>query len=281
MVLLGFKLAAVAAFLWLFFRWFEQRTTYHPTPGWMVTPTALTYPVEPVRFRTTDGVELSAWFIPAPSDGAFRDCVVLISHGNGGNISHRLSLYELLHRLGVHVLAYDYRGFGQSEGSPSERGTYLDAEAALAWLGTRGFSASQVIAHGESLGGGIASELARRHPDLRGLILRSTFTSTVDLGAELFPFLPVRWIARYHYDTRGRLPSIRVPVLILHSHEDTLIPFRHAEANFVAANSPKWLKEIRGDHNDQPDASPGLYADAVREFLNATAASRSTGPSVP
>lgn len=274
MALLGLKFAVAAALLWLFFRWFEQRNTYHPTPGWIVTPTALGFPVETVRFRTTDAVELSAWYMPAPAAGAFRDCVVLVSHGNGGNISHRLSLYDLLHRLGAHVLAYDYRGFGQSEGTPSEHGTYLDAEAALAWLGTRGFTANQVVAHGESLGGGIASELARRHPNLRGLILRSTFTSTVELGAELFPWLPVRWIARYRYDTRGRLPSIRVPVLILHSHEDTLIPFRHAEANFAAANAPKWLKEIRGDHNDQPDASPEEYAAAVREFLLATASPR-------
>lgn len=257
--------------LWLFLRWFEYRNVYQPTREWGLQPGVIGLPCEEVRFTTRDGVGLSGWFLPAATNAPFREVAILISHGNGGNISHRISLYEVLHQVGVQVFAYDYRGYGHSEGRPSEMGTYRDAEAALAWLKSRGFSESNIVAHAESLGGGIASELARQHPELRGLILRSTYTSLVDLGAELFPILPVRQVARIRYDTRARLPEIHVPVLFLHSRADTLIPFHHAEANFQAANPPKWLKEIRGDHNDQPDASPELYAQAIREFLKATA----------
>jgi fermentation-respiration switch protein FrsA (DUF1100 family) len=266
--LLTLIIAAVA--LWLFFRWFERANVYQPTPAWWATGDDLRRAWEDVRFKSRDGLELSGWFFPAAADGQFADVVILISHGNGGNISHRLSLYEVLLGIGVNVFTYDYRGYGKSEGRPGEEGTYLDGEAAIEWLNRRGFSDPQIVAHGESLGAAIAAELARRHPRFRGLVLRSTFTSIPDIGVDLFPFLPVRLLSTIRYDTRAKLSEIRVPVLILHSREDTLIRFHHAESNFAAANPPKWLREIRGDHNDQPDASPGAYADAVRELLRAT-----------
>jgi pimeloyl-ACP methyl ester carboxylesterase len=254
--------------LWAFFRWFERANVYQPTKSWGLTPDTFGWRWEDIRFAAADGVSLSGWFLPAPGGADHGDVVILVSHGNGGNISHRDSLYALLRELGVNVLAYDYRGYGRSDGSPSERGTYHDAEGALRWLNARGFPNANVIAHGESLGGGIAAELALRHADLRGVILRSTFTSIPDLGKELFPILPVGLVATIHYDTRAKLPLIRVPVLILHSREDTLIPFHHAEANFAAATGVKRLAEIRGDHNDQPDASPEAYAGAIRDWLN-------------
>lgn len=262
-------LAAPLCF-WLFFRWFERANVYHPTRSWWGTPDAIGRTWEDVRFDTGDGETLSGWFLPASPDAPYRDLAVLISHGNGGNISHRLSLYHLLLDVGVNVFAYDYRGYGRSSGRPTEAGTYLDAEAALDWLVRRGFPEARILAHGESLGGAIAAELARRRPGLRGLILRSTFTSIPDIGTELFPWLPVRRLARLQYATRERLPAVRVPVLILHSPEDTLVRYHHAEANFAAAQAPKWLRPIGGDHNDQPDASPIVYAAAVREFLDAT-----------
>jgi pimeloyl-ACP methyl ester carboxylesterase len=209
---------------------------------------------------TEDGVALSAWYFPAAEGAAYRDVAVVISHGNGGNISHRMGLYELLLGVGVHVLAYDYRGYGRSSGRASEEGTYRDGEAAVDWLVGRGFRE----------GNRVAAELARRRPGLRGVILRSTFTSLMDLGGELFPFLPVRRLASIRYDTVSKLREIQVPVMILHSREDRLVRFSHAEANYAAAREPKWLREIGGDHNDQPQASPEAYAAAVRELLEAT-----------
>lgn len=263
---------AIAAIAFLtFFRWFERANVYHPSRTFRATPGDVGTPVEEVTFTTWDGVGIHAWFMTpskASAAAAPRPAVIL-SHGNGGNLGDRLDTYRLLLDLGLEVLAYDYRGYGRSDGSPSEEGTALDAEAALEWLSRRGTPEDRVLALGESLGGAVAAELALRHPQLRGLILQSTFTSVPNLGAELFPFLPVRTLARIRYDTRSKLPRIHVPVLILHSRSDSLVGFHHAVANHAAANAPKWLVEIDGDHNDQPASNPDQYTAAIRAFMAA------------
>src|SRR5262249_54829533 len=179
----------------------------------------------------------------------------------------RLRYYEAWLELGVNVFAFDYRGFGRSEGVPDEPGTYLDADAALAWLGKQGFAPSQVVALGKSLGGGVASELALRHPQLAGLILQATFTNTPDIGTELFPWLPVRRLHSIKYDTLHKLPRIRMPVLIAHSRKDDLIGFSHAERNFRAANEPKLLLEIQGAHNSVIEDGRAQYLEGLDRFL--------------
>jgi len=230
-------------------RWFEHSRVYFPSRVMDVAGAELGRPFEDVFFQTNDGVKLNAWFYPADPRAPRARKVVLICHGNAGNIGHRLGLYELLLELGVSVFAFDYRGYGRSEGKPGEEGTYLDAQAAHAWLRRKGFAAADIIAYGESLGGGVATELCLREP-AGGLVLQSTFTSLPDIGAELYPWLPVRWISSIKYDTCGKLPRLKIPVLILHSREDQLICYRHAEQNRAAANEPKLFVEIRGGHSD-------------------------------
>ncbi len=255
--------------LYAMLRWFEHKQVYHPTREWIETGRALGRPWEDLRLQTADGVELSAWFFAANTNSPRSHLASVICHGNGGNISHRLDLCEALLGTGVAVLAFDYRGYGKSAGRPGEEGTYLDAQAAHAWLRKRGFAGSNIIAFGESLGGAVAAELARREP-LGGLILQSTFTSIPDIGAELFPWLPVRWIASIRYDTRRKLPELGVPLLIMHSRADRLIPFHHAEANFAAARDPKRLWEIAGDHNDPLDADHAGFVNGVETLLTET-----------
>jgi uncharacterized protein len=246
-------------------RWFEHRQIYVPSKKIQGNPADLRRPFEEVFFKAGDGVRLHGWFFPADAASPRRDLVVLLLHGNAGNVSHRLPFYQAWLGLGVNVFAFDYRGYGRSEGKPHEAGTYLDAQAAHAWLRKRGFAATNIIAYGESLGGGVASELAVRET-LGGLVLQSSFTSVPDLGAELFPWLPVRTLGRIRYDTRAKLPHIRVPVLVMHSRADSLIPFHHAERNFAAANEPKLLCEITGDHNDAA-GNPAEFAAALEKFL--------------
>ena len=246
------RLGVVLFVLLLMLRWFEHKQTYHPSRSFHLTGAELGRPWEDVYFTTSDGERLNAWFFPASTNSSHRDLAVIVCHGNGGNISHRLGLYDILLNAGVNVLAFDYRGYGRSEGKPGEDGTYRDAQAAFAWLQEKGFAANKIIVYGESLGGGIASELTVREP-VGGLILQSTFTSVTDLGKELFPFLPVRTLGSIRYDTHSKLPNIHVPVLILHSRSDNLIRFAHAERNFAVANEPKWLLELTGDHNDATD----------------------------
>ncbi|MBM3824772.1 MAG: alpha/beta hydrolase [Verrucomicrobia bacterium] len=257
---------ALPVFLFLFLRWFERANVYQPTRRHDVTPAELTLEFKDVNLRTSDGTALHAWFFPAARKTKASPAAVLIAHGNGGNISHRFSLYTLLLELGLDVLAFDYRGYGLSEGSPSESGTYDDAGTARQWLIDQGYPADHIVILGESLGGGVAAEIAARET-VGALILLSTFTSIPDVGAELFPFLPVRTISKIRYDTLSKLDRVRAPVLILHSRDDGLIGFHHAERNFAAAREPKVLGEIQGSHNDAMDEDREGILRLVREFL--------------
>jgi fermentation-respiration switch protein FrsA (DUF1100 family) len=267
--------------LFLLLRWFERANVYQPGRVLRVSASVLGRPFEEVTFAARDGPRLHGWFFPAAADAPYRHLAVLHCHGNGGNISHRLDVAAALLETGVNVLLFDYRGYGRSHGRPSEEGTYRDAEAAHAWLVARGFAPTHIIAFGESLGGAVVAELARRAP-LAGLVLQSTFTSIPDVGAELFPFLPVRRLASIHYDTRAKLPGIHVPVLIMHGREDSLIRFAHAERNFAAANPPKRLVELAGDHNDFLEAGRAVFRDGFASWLrDLPAAAVSAGRPAP
>ena len=251
----------------MLFRWFEHSHVYHPVRQLQATGTELGRPHENVFFKTSDDVELNGWFFPAATSAPQAQLVFLNCHGNGGNISHRLGLYRALLDLGAGVFSFDYRGYGLSQGRPSEEGTYLDAQAAYRWLRQMGFAAKNIIIYGESLGGGIASELCVREKT-GGLILQSTFTSLPDLGVELYPWLPVRLLGEIHYDTRSKLPRLKIPVLVMHSPEDGLIGFRHSQENFAVANEPKFFCELRGRHSDQAWEAPG-FKSALKTFLQA------------
>ncbi len=240
---------AVLAGAFVMLRWFEHSQVYHPMRAMAATGAELGRPFENVLLETSDGCQLNGWFFPLQGLSPGTNRVVLVCHGNAGNISHRLELCRALLDAGLSVLVFDYRGYGQSTGRPSEEGTYTDAQAAYHWLRSKGFAADRILVYGESLGGGVASELALREP-IAGLILTSTFTSIPDLGAELFPWLPVRLLGRIKYDTVRKLPRLTVPLLLLHSRTDGLVDFHHAERNFAAAREPKLLCELTGGHND-------------------------------
>lgn len=262
--LIGLLVACLLIVLML--RWFEHSQVYHPDRVLSATGAELGRPFENVLFKAGDGVELDGWFFPAATDSPRAHFAVLLCHGNAGNISDRLDTCAAMLATGVNVFLFDYRGYGRSQGRPSEEGTYRDAQAAHQWLQKKGFPGRNIIAFGESLGGGIATELAARE-SLGGLVLQSTFTSIPDIGAELFPWLPVRWLAKIRYDTHSKLPRLHVPLLVMHSPADELVGFHHGKANFAAANEPKLLWELRGDHND-PLADRKHFIAGMEKFLN-------------
>ena len=244
----------------LVLRWFEHSQVYHPSRVLEATGAELGRPFEDVRFVASDGVELNGWFFPADANSRRASLAVLLCHGNGGHISHRLELARALLSTGVCVFLFDYRGYGRSAGRPTEQGTYRDGEAAYRWLENKGFAGKKIILFGESLGGGVAAELASRLP-AAGLILQSTFTCIPDIGADLFPWLPVRLLARIKYDTLSKLPQVKAPVLIMHSRGDRLVRFQHSQKNFAAANDPKLFCELVGDHNDSISNTVQYIAD--------------------
>jgi fermentation-respiration switch protein FrsA (DUF1100 family) len=254
------------ALIFMLLRWFENSQVYHPGRTMDASGAELKRPFESVFFKSTDGVELNGWFYPADPNSAHAKIAVLVCHGNAGNISDRLELYRPLLAAGAAVFAFDYRGFGLSQGRPSEEGTYRDAQAAYRWLRQKGLAGSNIIAYGESLGGGIASELCLRE-EIAGLILQSTFTSIPDVGAELYPWLPVKLISTIKYDTRSKLPKLKIPVLVMHSREDNVIEFDHSQRNLAAANEPKFFCELTGEHNGLAWSTPEFRA-AIEKFLD-------------
>jgi uncharacterized protein len=259
------ELLAECLLIFLMLRWFEHRQVYHPDRVMAATGAELSRPFEDVFFRASDGAELNGWFFPADTNSQSRQLAVLVCHGNAGNISHRLDTYAALLATGVSVFAFDYRGYGRSRGQPSEEGTYRDAQAAYEWLRRKGLAGTNIVAYGGSLGGGVATELAAREA-VGGLVLQSTFTSVTDMGAELFPWLPVRWLGTIRYDTRSKLPRLHVPVLVMHSPADEMIGFHHGQANFAVANQPKLFWELQGDHNN-PLTDTELFIAGVEKFL--------------
>jgi fermentation-respiration switch protein FrsA (DUF1100 family) len=227
---------------------FQSHLVFFPGTGReaVVNPQSYGLRYEPVAIRTADGETLDAWWVPAEdARGA-----VLFFHGNAGNISHRLEYLQMFHRLRYSTLIVDYRGYGKSTGTPSEAGTYRDAEAA--WEHLRHARMAQprdVVIAGESLGAAVATWLAAEVSP-RSVLLFSTFTSVTDLGAQVYWFLPVRLLSRIGYDNLTNLKRIRAPVFIAHSRDDDIVPFAHGRRLFEAAAEPKAFLEMRGGHND-------------------------------
>lgn len=263
--ILGTLAAAYVALLIVVFL-FQSRLVYFPAIGKdiIATPRDAGLEFEEVRLTTEDGVSLHGWFVPEKSSRG----AVLLFHGNAGNISHRLEYLLMFHRLGYSTFIFDYRGYGKSGGNPSESGTYRDAQAAWRYLvETRKIEPRRIVLLGESLGGAVAAWLAaRERPGV--LVLASVFTSAPDLGAEVYPFLPVRLLSRYRYHTRDYLASVQSPVLVAHSRDDDIVPFRHGQALFAAAHEPKAFLEMRGGHNDGFIFMRETWIAALAAFLD-------------
>ena len=263
-VVLGVYLA-LAGLLFVF----QPRFVYFPnlpSRAIVATPDDVGLAYEPVEFATEDGVRLTGWFVPGP---AAARATLLFLHGNAGNISHRLDSLKIFHDLGLAIFIFDYRGYGESEGKPSEQGTYRDAEAAWRHLtGERGIAAEEIVLFGRSLGAAVAAHLATRHTP-KALIIESGFTSGPDIAADVYWMFPVRWLARFRYATEEHLKAVRAPVLIIHSVDDEIIPIRHGRWLYAAANEPKKLLEIRGDHNQGFLLSGRAYVDGLDTFLKA------------
>lgn len=250
---------AFAALLYFY----QASFVYYPDRQLVATPDHFGLNYEPVSFKTTDGLTLSGWYVPAERARG----IILFLHGNAGNISHRMLSIQVFNRLRFSTFIFDYRGYGKSEGQPDEIGTYRDAEAAWHYLvRQRNFDPSQIVVFGRSLGAAIASYLAAKYTP-RALIIESAFTSVPDLAARFYPFMPVRWLTRFHYATKDHLKKVGCPVLVVHSREDDIVPFAHGHALFEAAQPPKEFLGINGSHNDALLVTGRRYEQGLDRFL--------------
>lgn len=248
---------------------FQERYVYFPDRTLVATPANIRLPFEEVYLQTQDRVHLHGWFIPAPD----ARLTLLFLHGNAGNISHRLDSLQVFHELGLNVFIFDYRGYGNSTGRPSERGTYRDAEAAWRYLTqTRAIPAPRIVLFGRSLGGAVAVWLAGRTRPA-ALILESTFTSIRDMAGRFYPYLPVSLLTRIRYPTIHRMGALHLPVLIVHSSDDDIIPYAMARRLFDAAPAAKSFLTLHGGHNDGFLSSGDRYREGLAEFLRRYVAS--------
>jgi len=229
----------------------------YPEGDW--NPPGLVF--EDAWFDAADGTHLHGWFVPCESPRA----VALFAHGNAGNLSHRADLLVQLHRLGVAVLAFDYRGYGRSAGSPTEAGVVADGRAARAWLTKRtGIPESDILLMGESLGGAVAVQLAAEAP-ARGLVLENTFSSVRDVAGFHYPWLPVK-LMRTKFDSAAAIGKYHGSLLQVHGDADTIVPIQFGRKLFEAANEPKKLVVIAGgDHNDPRTIQ---FFQALDQFLD-------------
>lgn len=259
-----FILISVWVLLSLLLYLFQPKFVYFPLSEIDYTPDMAGLIYEDVYFKTEDNVELNGWYLPV--EGAEK--TLLFFHGNGGNISHRLDSLNIFHDLGLSVFIFDYRGYGQSQGTTSEQGTYRDAEAAWRYLTElRGISDKEIIVFGRSMGGAVATWLANQYtPNL--LILESTFTSVTDMAKHYYPYLPTTLLARIKYASIDRIQGIQCPILFSHSQTDEIVPFKFGLQLFEQALEPKMFMQMEGGHNDGFIVTGRPYVNGIKEFIN-------------
>lgn len=252
--------------LCLFSGWFyfqQPAMIFYPTSRLDATPANWGLQFEDVALQSSDGTRLHGWYIPHSDSNR----VLLFFHGNAGNISHRGESVMIFHRLGLNVLIIDYRGYGQSEGKPGEAGLYNDARAAWQYLiKTKGFAKGDIIIFGRSLGGSVATNLAAEvQPG--ALIVESVFSSVKDMASEAFPVISYLVPLRFQFNSLEQIKQVTSPLLVLHSPDDEIIPYRLGEKVFQAANQPKAFVSMHGDHNSGFLASQPAYQQALEKFL--------------
>lgn len=246
----------------IYLRYIERRSLFYPQREIEFSPKEVGIDFEDVFFATRDNIKLNGWFIPA-QDSRYT---VLFCHGNAGNISHRFEKINFFRQSGCAVFIFDYRGYGRSQGSPDEKGLYRDAKAAYDYLLSRGVAAGQIIGYGESLGGAVIIDLASKNK-MRALIIESTFSSAKDMIRHIYPFLPY-WLFASRLDSAGKIKSINIPKLIIHSLNDEIVPYKLGLKLYEGAAAPKELLQIRGGHNTCFYDSEKILRKRIRYFLD-------------
>ena len=251
--------------LWV---WAEKRFVFFPESEIANTPEEAGLPYEDVHLTTSDGLTLHGWFLPAPPPASRRTQTWLWFHGNGGNLGTRVGQLEGAHHLlGVHQFIFDYRGYGRSAGRPTERGTYLDARAALDYLKERpGIDPNRIVYFGHSLGAAVAVELAVSHPPY-GMALIGPFSSIADMAKLTLPIPMAGWLVRGHYNSMQRIGRVHTPLLVLHGELDEIVPHSQGVKLYQAANRPKRFVTLHGaSHNNVHHVAADVMARALMEF---------------
>ncbi|MGD9015137.1 MAG: alpha/beta hydrolase [Candidatus Omnitrophota bacterium] len=251
-------------FTFFYLRHFEKKGIYYPSKEIIFSPADAGFKYEDIFFTSEDKLRLNGWFVPS---GQSRG-TLLFCHGNAGNISHRVEIIRIFNQLNLNVFIFDYRGYGRSQGVPTEQGLYKDAQAAFRYLLNRGdVDQKAIIIYGKSIGANVAIKLASM-VKAAALISESGFTSAYDMGRKLFPYLPIKWIITVKFDAQSAIRDITIPKLIIHSEDDEIIPFAMGKKLFEAAASPKEFYQMQGTHNEAIFTAEQEYIRSLDSFLS-------------
>jgi uncharacterized protein len=251
-----YLVVCVAAFV------MQRQLVYHPYRQILMTPAKVGLEYHELRLSSPDGIQFVVWLIPAESS----QVNVVYFHGNAENISNSIEVYQLLHELGVNVYAFEYRGYANCTGKPSEGGIAIDLKTFSHYLDDSLPSDAITVALGRSLGGAVAAKFATLYP-VDGIIFESTFNRMVDVGRKALPYLPITLLLRERYDSEEIIRSYKRPVLVIHSRDDEVIPFELGRRLFDAAIGEKLFVETKGSHNSGFESSKEILRAAYGDFL--------------
>lgn len=252
----------ILAFFFILVRFLEKTSIFYPSKIIEVTPDRFGLPYEDIAFITEDGVKINGWLLIRPEARS----TVLYFHGNAGNITGRWMTIKLFYDMGVNTFIIDYRGYGRSQGEPSEEGVYKDGRAAFDYLKSRkDIGHLPIVIYGSSLGGAVAIDVAGRRP-ADGLIVDSSFPSAASMARIYYPFIPT-WFMKTKFDSAKKIRVLNIPKLFFHSKEDNVVPYRLGEELYKEAEGPKDFVELSGGHYESHDESNGLFSSAIQDFL--------------
>ncbi|MFA5167929.1 MAG: alpha/beta hydrolase [Candidatus Omnitrophota bacterium] len=241
----------------------EERKLYRPDDMVFLTPRNVEIPYEDIYFNTKDHQSLNGWFVP--SKGA--KITILYCQGRSSNLSDTVPFIKFFHEMGLNVFAFDYRGFGNSSGKPSEQGLYKDVEAAYDYLITRkDIDKDKIVVYGKSLGGPVATHLCLKRK-LAALILEGCFPSLKTYVGDIGGFLPTEWLVSEKFDAVSRVKKIKIPKLIVHGMDDEVISFSEGRLLYNKAALPKEFLSFNGGHDDNIYLTSEAYKDKLEEFF--------------
>ena len=241
----------------------QGRMVFIPMRELVLTPDQLDMTGEDIYVEVTPEEKVNAWYFPCNPGRK----TILFCHGNAGNISHRLETVQYLKNFEVNILLFDYRGYGRSDGCPTEAGVYADARAVFDWLvNEKKIAPLDIILFGRSLGGAVAIDLASQ-VDCGGVVVESSFTSAAELGQKLFPYFPVKFLLRFKFDSLAKIAELSCPVLVTHSPDDEMIPIEMGRRLYEAAREPKHFIELEGTHNERDYLENRAYFEGLRAFI--------------
>ena len=243
-------------------RYLEATSVFHPSGTIETTPKGFGLPYEDVYFKTADGVILNGWLIKNPKAVS----TIIVAHGNAGNMSDRLLKVNAFYQMGLNVFIFDYRGYGKSKGHPTEKGIYIDGQAAYDYLAARpDFPKDRIIAYGASLGGAVAIDLATQRK-VSALIVDSSFSSAGAVSRVFYPFIPA-FLLDIKMDNAAKVKGLKVPKLFIHSTGDRTIPFALGQQLYTAAAGPKVFLQTTGGHVDAHITDKDVYQREFTRFL--------------